>query len=122
MTKRTPMAYTRRKALFSATVVAAMAPLFAGAQTPDTDDERPHYVLGVDGMACPFCSFGVEKKLSAIEGVAELETSILAGTVSVIMAPGKTLREEEARQAVEEAGFDLRDFKDISADDGPGAS
>ena len=26
------------------------------------------YSLEVDGLACPFCAYGIEKKLSAIDG------------------------------------------------------
>jgi len=115
MTEKNIMAYTRRKALFSATLAAAMMPLMAGAQTSkESDDRATRYVLGIDGMACPFCAFGVEKKLNALDGVSKLDTNILAGTVFVTMEPGKTLSEKDARLAVEEAGFDLRDFKEDS--------
>ncbi len=68
------------------------------------------YTLGVDGLACPFCAYGIEKKLSAIEGVESIETDVKSGQVVVTVAAGKTLSEEAARQAVEDAGFTLRSF------------
>jgi periplasmic mercuric ion binding protein len=73
------------------------------------------YALGVDGLACPFCAYGIEKKLSAIEGVEEIETDIKGGQVVVTLAEGKMLSEEVARQAVKDAGFTLRSLKQIQS-------
>ena len=70
-----------------------------------------HYALAVDGLACPFCAYGVEKRLSAIEGVESVETDVRSGQVVVTLAEGKTLSEEVARQAVRDAGFTLRSLK-----------
>ena len=69
------------------------------------------YALAVDGLACPFCAYGVEKRLSAIEGVESVETDVKSGQVVVTLAEGKTLSEEVARQAVKDAGFTLRSLK-----------
>jgi mercuric ion binding protein len=69
------------------------------------------YALAVDGLACPFCAYGIEKRLSAIEGVESVETDVKSGQVVVSLAEGKTLSEEVARQAVEDAGFTLRSLK-----------
>jgi len=66
------------------------------------------YQLRVDGLACPFCAYGIEKKLNAIEGVERVETNIKDGAVIVIMQDGFTLDEATARKAVKEAGFSLR--------------
>jgi len=69
------------------------------------------YRLRVDGLACPFCAYGIEKKLSGIKGVENLAIDMEAGMVIVTMADGVSLGEEAARKAVEEAGFSLRGFK-----------
>ncbi|MDQ3269572.1 MAG: heavy-metal-associated domain-containing protein [Pseudomonadota bacterium] len=34
------------------------------------------YRLRVDGLACPFCAYGIEKQLSKLDGVARVETDI----------------------------------------------
>ena len=72
-----------------------------------------YYALAVDGLACPFCAYGVEKRLSAIEGVESVEIDVKSGQVAVTLAEGKTLSEEVARQAVKDAGFTLRSLKRI---------
>ncbi len=69
------------------------------------------FKLGVDGLACPFCAYGIEKELSSVEGVESIEIDIKEGVVIVTMADGVTLDETEARKAVEDAGFDLRSFE-----------
>jgi len=68
------------------------------------------YELGVDGLACPFCAYGVEKKLSSIDGVGEIKIDVEKGQVIVIMSDGSTLSENDAREQVEKAGFTLRSF------------
>ncbi len=68
------------------------------------------YSLQVDGLACPFCAYGIEKKLSTIDGVEKIDVDIKEGQVIVTMADGASLSEERAGQAVTEAGFTLRAF------------
>ncbi len=71
------------------------------------------YALAVDGLACPFCAYGIEKRLSAIEGVESVESDVKRGQVGVSLVEGKTLSEEAARQAIKDAGFTLRSLKQI---------
>lgn len=77
----------------------------------------PSYRIEVAGLACPFCAYGIEKKLDAIDGVERLETNIKEGTVIVTMKEGATLDRATAEQAVEDAGFTLDGFERASPDD-----
>lgn len=88
------------------TLLALVAAVFASA----TLAAGPTYQLKVDGLACPFCSYGIEKELNKIDGVAGLETHVKTGTVEVTMADGQTLSESRARAAVDKAGFTLAGF------------
>ncbi|MBI3937761.1 MAG: heavy-metal-associated domain-containing protein [Betaproteobacteria bacterium] len=69
------------------------------------------YKLRVDGLACPFCAYGIEKKLNAVKGVQRVEVDISSGSVTVTMAEGTSLDEATAKQAVKDAGFTLRGFE-----------
>lgn len=89
-------------AVLLAAVLATFSAAYAGAEG---------YRLSVDGLACPFCAYGVEKQLAAIDGVGGIETDIAAGTVTVTMEADATLDEATARRAVEAAGFTLRAFE-----------
>jgi copper chaperone CopZ len=73
------------------------------------------YRLQVDGLACPFCAYGIEKKLGALEGVDKVETHLKEGAVIVTMVDGANLDEATAKQAVEAAGFTLNGFEPVEA-------
>lgn len=70
----------------------------------------PVYEVGVDGLACPFCAYGVEKQLSRVSGVREVETDIAKGVVVLRVEPGASLDEDAVRDAVRKAGFTPRSF------------
>jgi mercuric ion binding protein len=74
----------------------------------------PSYRIEVAGLACPFCAYGIEKKLNAVAGVERVETNIREGVVMVTMQDGAVLDEPVAKQAVKEAGFTLKGFKRVS--------
>jgi len=78
----------------------------------------PSYRIEVAGLACPFCAYGIEKKLNAVEGVERLETNIKEGTVIVTMKDGAALDKATAEQAVKDAGFTLNGFKQAAPGDG----
>ena len=73
------------------------------------------YQLRVDGLACPFCAYGIEKELKRTKGVAAIAIDINAGIVTVTMAEGATMIEAKASQIVKDAGFTLRGFKQVPA-------
>lgn len=86
-------------AIFATSWIAAAA--FAAGQS---------YQIKVSGLACPFCAYGIEKKLGAIKGVAHVTTNLKAGTVIVSMKDGAKLDRGDATQAVRDAGFTLHGF------------
>ncbi len=69
------------------------------------------YKIKVDGLACPFCAYGIEKKLMAVPGVKSLGISINKGIVTVTMREGATLSKATANRAVKNAGFTMRSFR-----------
>ncbi len=71
------------------------------------------YQLRVDGLACPFCAYGIEKELTRTDGVETIDIDINAGIVTVIMAEGATLTEDQASRIVEDAGFTLGGFEEV---------
>ena len=73
----------------------------------------PSYRIEVAGLACPFCAYGIEKKLLALDGVETVETELKDGVVVVAMREGAALDEATAKQAVEAAGFTLEAFEPI---------
>jgi len=74
----------------------------------------PVYALQVDGLACPFCTYGIEKKLSSIKGIEDIKVNIETGLVVVTMKDGSTLSEALANEKVRKSGFTLRSFSEIT--------
>lgn len=99
----------------SRTVLAIAVALSVAATTLAAG---PSYRLEVAGLACPFCAYGIEKRLGLLDGVARVETNIEAGALIVTMKDGATLDEAKAEQAVEDAGFTLDGFERLAAGDG----
>ncbi len=66
------------------------------------------YNLRVDGLSCPFCAYGIEKKLIRTEGVESVTFVLEKGLVVVKVEEGVTLTEGQLKQLVDDAGFTLR--------------
>ncbi len=83
--------------------------LWSGSTTAAED--QGIYTLRADGLACPFCAYGIEKQLMHIDGVESVETDVKSGTVVITMKPGMLLDKAAASRAVEAAGFSMREFR-----------
>ncbi|MCZ6856010.1 MAG: heavy-metal-associated domain-containing protein [Gammaproteobacteria bacterium] len=75
-----------------------------------TAGNRATYQVHVDGLACPFCVYGLERSIGKIEGVASVTVSLKTGLIRVVMIDGSTLNEERVRASVEDAGFTMGVF------------
>ncbi len=69
------------------------------------------YRLYVDGLACPFCAYGVEKNVLGLDGVETMDIDINGGFITVVMKAGMVLNEATAAKAVADSGFTLRSFE-----------
>lgn len=92
----------RRSAVLLALV--ALAALTTGPAAADT------YRVGVDGLACPLCSFGLEKALKKVDGVTGVATDLASNSVVVTTGDGVDLPRPKVEAAVKKAGFSLRSF------------
>ncbi len=72
-----------------------------------------HYQLDVDGMVCPFCFYGIEKKLGKLDGVTDIETDLKNGRFSIEVTEGVTLSNAAVQKTVNDAGFTVRAFKEV---------
>lgn len=61
--------------------------------------------VAVDGMSCPFCAYGVEKRLARVPGVDSVEITMAEGSASLTAAEGVSIDVARIPQAVRQAGF-----------------
>lgn len=66
------------------------------------------YRMRVDGLACPYCAYGIEKKLKAIDGVEKIDIDLEAGLVVVDVVEGVELSEPQMKTLFQDAGFTYR--------------
>ena len=92
-----------RQCFFGAVVAIA---LIAGAMPAEAQPKV--YALYVDGLACPFCAYGIEKELAGLAAVNRVEIDINRGVVLVTLEEGASITEALFRKAVHNAGFTLR--------------
>jgi len=66
------------------------------------------YDLRVDGLACPFCAYGIEKIFIKTEGVNKVDIDLKNGLVIVKTNEGKTFNEDQLKKIIDDAGFTMK--------------
>ena len=80
------------------------------AQAQNTID-NPDVTIAVDGLACPFCAYGLEKKLKKLDGVEALNVQMEEGQVQMKLKEGAAVTEEQINEAVSDAGFTVTEIR-----------
>ena len=70
--------------------------------------------LKVDGMVCPFCAYGLEKRLRELPALDETLIQVSDWLVQIRVKEGEHLTDEAVEDAVKRAGFSLREIHRIS--------
>ena len=86
------------KALITLFLLGSLQAYAAGTQ----------YDIQVNGLACPFCAYNIEKKFKKIEGVQKVDVELEAGKVIVDMAEGAKLTEPQLIKLFKDAGFTFK--------------
>ena len=95
-----------RKLLFTLLLAMAWPTVTFAAETL--------YEIRVDGLACPYCAYGIEKKFMQREGVKKFDMDLEKGVVKVILKDGVEMNEHQLNRLFEEAGFTYRSVRKIS--------
>ncbi len=66
------------------------------------------YDMRVDGLACPFCAYGIEKKFTKTEGVKSVDIDLQNGLVVVKTNEGKSFTEDKLKTIINDAGFTMK--------------
>ena len=67
--------------------------------------EQKQVSVRVDGLSCPFCAYGLEKKLKSIDGVEKLVIKVNDGLAILTYKDGAKIDKDVIAKKVKEAGF-----------------
>ena len=66
--------------------------------------------IRVDGLSCPFCAYGLEKKIKAVAGTKEPVINVERGVVTLTPVGDVSIDFDGLREAVKKAGFTPREI------------
>lgn len=70
------------------------------------------YDLRVDGLACPFCAYGIEKIFTRTEGVDSVDIDLKNGLVIVKTKEGKIFAVDQLKSIVNDTGFTMKSMSE----------
>lgn len=78
------------------------------AQELVEQEERTYVKIQVDGLSCPFCAYGLEKKLKEVEGAKDIYIDVKEGYATLNVLKETQPTHEELEKIVKDAGFTAR--------------
>ena len=99
-----------RRLLTTSTILLLLIPMVGFAMT------ETKYIIGVNGLTCPFCAYGLEKKLKKVPGVESVTIDLKKDQAVVLAKADHTLDEQALRKAVQKAGFTVASLKKVQVD------
>ncbi len=67
--------------------------------------------IKVDGLSCPFCAYGMEKKLKAVSWIEDIEIFVDDGYVAFVVSDGKKLNTKALDKAIKNGGFTPKEIE-----------
>ncbi|WKN44803.1 heavy-metal-associated domain-containing protein [Tunicatimonas pelagia] len=68
-------------------------------------NQRDKYTIQVDGLGCPFCAYGLEKKFKEFKGIDDVKIAMETGIFTFSYPADNPLTVEQVEQQVELAGY-----------------
>jgi len=98
------------KNIFKQTGLLVLILLFSVTSSTEvnaqTNDQEFTYVkVEVKGLACPFCAYGLEKKLKEVDGVKTIKIDVEEGLAYLTVLKSKKPLKKTLEKIVTDAGF-----------------
>lgn len=90
------------------TIIAIFAVLMLGFNTEaqaQKNADRDQFEIQVDGLGCPFCAYGLEKKFKEFKGLKNVKIEMETGLFSFTFPAEEHLTIERITTQVEKAGY-----------------
>lgn len=91
------------------TIVMLTALIFSSSQT--TFAEIRKVEIGIDGLSCPFCVWGLKKQMERIKAIESFKVSLKKSVANIMLKENSRLNIEDYKDAVKKAGFSIRKIK-----------
>lgn len=89
-------------------ILIGLAVPVSGAIPPSAANQAASvYKLRVNGLACPYCAYGIEKLFHKTGKVERSDIDLQNGLVLLYMKPGQSFSREQLKRLVNDAGFSL---------------
>jgi len=85
--------------LFSVFLLGMITQLNAQSKTMD------EFTVQVDGLGCPFCAYGLEKKFKELKGIKKVKIEMETGVMDFEYPMDKQLSIDQVEKRVEKAGY-----------------
>jgi len=72
------------------------------------------FEIRADGLACPYCAYGIEKKFMAIKGVNHVDVDLKKGLVKVSGVKSLAFDEGQLSTLFTDSGFTYRSMKKVT--------
>lgn len=79
-----------------------------------TTAQQSIFEIRADGLACPYCAYGIEKKFMAIDGVSHVDVALDKGLVKVSGSPSLEFNDAQLKTLFNDSGFTYRNMKKIT--------
>lgn len=68
----------------------------------------------IEGLTCPFCSFGAQKRLKKVGGVKDVKVDVNLGLATLFAGQGQSIDVQQIPDAVKKAGFVPDDIRVVA--------
>ncbi len=69
-------------------------------------DGPERITVTVTGLSCPFCAYGLEKRLRKLDGLDSLRIDFQTGSVILTVRDGSKASDAQIRELVKDGGFE----------------
>ncbi len=83
-------------------VMMLAAPMFSYGQKKNAKDQ---FTIQVDGLGCPFCAYGLEKKFKEFKGIKNVKIEMETGIFTFTYPADKAISIEQVENKVKDAGY-----------------
>ncbi len=108
MKTRTPGIWMTATLIMAALLIS---PAVFAAEKIEKKDLKPKVTIRVDGLTCPFCAYGLEKRIKKISAVRKSVIDIKKGAMELLPKAGQHIDLDDVREAVKKGGFTPREIQ-----------